>query len=125
MAALRRLLDELAALIEQIEVKTERGTQGALPSLIAENEATTRCIMEGIGTSLHDAGRAGEPPEVADQVRELATTRLSAWSSTSPVFYHVRNTPRAEFNNFEIALLLLENRLGVGTRPPKSSTTTT
>jgi extracellular factor (EF) 3-hydroxypalmitic acid methyl ester biosynthesis protein len=111
---MRRLLDELAALIEQTESKTERGTQGALPRLIAENEATTRRIMEGIGTSLHTAGMAGEAPEVAEQVRELAFARLAAWSSTSPVFYHVRNTPRTEFNNFEIALLLLEHRLGGG-----------
>ena len=114
VAAMRRLLDELAALIEQIEVKVERGTQGALPRLIAENEATTRRIMEGIGTILHDVGMAGAPPEVADQVRELASTRLAAWSSTSPVFYHVRNTPRTEFNNFEVVLLLLEHRLGGG-----------
>ena len=114
VANMRRLLDELAALIEQIEAKIERGTQGALPRLIAENEATTRRIMEGIGTILHDAGMAGEAPEVADQVREEAFARLAAWSSTSPVFYHVRNTPRAEFNNFEIALLLLEHRLGGG-----------
>jgi extracellular factor (EF) 3-hydroxypalmitic acid methyl ester biosynthesis protein len=111
---MRRLLDELAALIEQIEVKIERGTQGALPRLIAENEATTRRIMEGIGTILHDVGVAGEPPEVVDEVRELAAARLAAWSSTSPVFYHVRNTPREDFNNFEIALLLLEHRLGGG-----------
>jgi extracellular factor (EF) 3-hydroxypalmitic acid methyl ester biosynthesis protein len=111
---MRRLLDELAAHIEQIEVKIKRGTQGALPRLIAENEANTRRIMEGIGTILHDVSRAGEPPEVADQVRELASARLAAWSSTSPVFYHVRNTPRQEFNNFEIAVILLENRLGGG-----------
>ena len=107
-------LDELAALIEQIEVIIDRGTQGVLSRLIAENGASTRRIMEGIGTILHDVGMAGEAPEVADQVRELAFTRLTAWSSTSPVFYHVRNTPRAEFNNFEIALLLLEHRLGGG-----------
>ena len=114
VADMRRLLDELAALIEQIEVKIERGTQGALPRLIAENEAATRRIMEGIGTILHEVGRAGEAPEVAAQVRELATTRLVAWSSTSPVFYRVRNTPRAEFSNFEVMLLVLENRLGGG-----------
>ena len=114
MAALRRLLDELAALIEQIEVQTERGTQGTLPRLIAENEATTRRIMDGIGTILHDVAAAGEPPEVADQVYELAASRLASWSSTSPVFYHVRNTPRTEFNNFEIALRLLECRRGGG-----------
>jgi extracellular factor (EF) 3-hydroxypalmitic acid methyl ester biosynthesis protein len=114
VAAMRRLLDELAALIEQIGVKIERGTQGALPRLITENEATTRSIMEGIGTILDDVGRAGEAPEVTDQVRELAFARLAAWSSTSPVFYHVRNTPRTEFNNFEIAMLLLEHRLGGG-----------
>ena len=70
--------------------------------------------MEGIGTILHDVGMAGKPPEVADQVRELVAARLAAWSSTSPVFYHVRNTPRTEFNSFEIALLLLEHRLGGG-----------
>jgi SAM-dependent methyltransferase len=109
-----RLLDDLAALIEQIEVKIERGTQGALPRLIAENEAATRRIMEGIGTILHDVGRAGEAPEVAAQVRELATARLVAWSSTSPVFYRVRNTPREDFSNFEVMLLVLENRLGGG-----------
>jgi SAM-dependent methyltransferase len=113
MAAMGRLLDELAALVEQIEVKIEQGTQGALPRLIAGNEATTRRIMEGIGAVLVDVGMTGAP-EVADQVCELAFTRLAAWSSTSPVFYHVRNTPRAEFNNFEIALLLLEHRLGGG-----------
>jgi hypothetical protein len=111
---MRHLLDELAALIEQIEVKTERGTQGTLPRLIAENEATTRRIMDGIGTILHDVAAAGEPPEVADQVYELAASRLASWSSTSPVFYHVRNTPRTEFNNFEIALRLLECRRGGG-----------
>ena len=111
---MRRLLDELAALIEQTESKTERGTPGALPRLIAESEATTRRIMEGIGILLHDVGSAGEPPEVADQVYELAASRLASWSSTSPVFYHVRNTPRTEFNNFEIALRLLECRRGGG-----------
>ncbi len=109
-----RLLDELTALIEQIEVKIERGTQGGLPRLIAENEATTRRIMEGIGTIFYDIGASGEPPEVVDQVRELAATRLVAWSSTSPVFYHVRNTPREDFSNFEVILLVLENRLGGG-----------
>ena len=111
---MRRLLDELADLIEQIEASVERGAHGGLPRLIAAHEATTRRIMEGIGTLLHDVATAGEPPEVADQVRELVDTRLAAWSSTSPVFYHVRNTPRTEFNNFEIALLLLEHRLGGG-----------
>jgi len=111
---MRRLLDELAALIEQIDVKIERGTQGALPHLIAENEATTRRIMEGIGTILDAVDTSGEPPEMVDQVRELATTRLVAWSSTSPVFYRVRNTPREDFSNFEVMLLVLENRLGGG-----------
>ena len=114
VAALRRLLDELTALIEQIEGSVESGSRGGLPRLIAANEATTRRIMEGIGTVLHDVGMAGEACEVADQVRELAATHLSAWSSTSPVFYHVRNTPRADFNNFEIVVLLLENRLAGG-----------
>jgi extracellular factor (EF) 3-hydroxypalmitic acid methyl ester biosynthesis protein len=111
---MRRLLDELAALIEQIEVKIERGTPGALSRLIAENEATTRRIMEGIGTILHDVGMAGKAPAAADEISKLAAARLATWSSTSPIFYHVRNTPRAEFNNFEIALLLLEHRLGGG-----------
>jgi len=111
---MRRLLDELAALIEQTEGNTERGKPGALARLIAESEAPTRRIMEGIGTLLHDVSAAGEPPEVADQVYELAASRLATWSSTSPVFYHVRNTPRTEFNNFEIALLLLEHRRGGG-----------
>ena len=80
-------------LIQQVKVKTERGTQGALPRLIAETEATTQRIMEGIGTILHDVGMTGEAPEVVDQVRELAFTGLTAWSST-PVFYHVLNARR-------------------------------
>ena len=113
VAAMRRLLDDLAALIEQIEVKIERGTQGALPRLIAENEAATRRIMEGIGTILHDVGRAGEAPEVAAQVRELATTRLVAWSSTSPVSTRAQYASE-DFSNFEVMLLVLENRLGGG-----------
>jgi SAM-dependent methyltransferase len=111
---MQRLLDELTAHIEKIAVSIERGTQGSLPRLIAANEATTRRIMEGIGTILHDVGAPGEPPDVAEQVRELATTRLVAWSSTSPLFYHVRNTPREDFSNFEVILLVLENRLGGG-----------
>ncbi len=82
------------------------------PRLIKANEATTRRIMEGIGMILYAAGTSGEPPEVVDQVRELATNRLVAWSNTSPVFYHVRNTPREDFSNFEVILLVLENRLG-------------
>ncbi len=70
--------------------------------------------MEGIGTLLYDMGASGEPPEVVDQVRELASSQVTAWSSTSPVFYHVRNTAREDFNDFEIILLLLGNRLGGG-----------
>ena len=69
--------------------------------------------MEGIGTILHDVGMAGEPPEVAAR-RRAGGSPTAAWSSTSPVFYHVRNTPCTEFNSFEIALLLLEHRLGGG-----------
>jgi SAM-dependent methyltransferase len=111
---MQRLLDELAALIERIEVSSERGAHGPLARLIAANEATTRQIMEEIGTALHTVGTSGEPPEVVDQVRELAVSRLTAWSSTSPVFYHVRNTPSEDFNNFEIVVLLLENRLAGG-----------
>ncbi len=114
MASMRGLLDELTALIERIEVSVERGTQGSLPRLIAANEATTRRIMEGVGTILHDVGMSEEAPEVANRVRELAAARLATWSSTSPVFYHVRNTPREDFNNFEIVKLLLENRLAGG-----------
>jgi extracellular factor (EF) 3-hydroxypalmitic acid methyl ester biosynthesis protein len=114
VAAVRCLLDELSALIEQIEASVERGTRGSLPRLIADNDAITQRIMEGIGTILHEVGTSGDPPEVADQIRELVVSRLAAWSSTSPVFYHVRNTPREDFNNFEIAMLLLENRLAGG-----------
>jgi SAM-dependent methyltransferase len=112
--AMQRLLDKLTAHIERIEVSVERGTQGNLPRLIAANEATTRHIMQGIGTILHDIGAPGESPDVAEQVHELAITRLIAWSSTSPVFYHVRNTPREDFSNFEVILLVLESRLGGG-----------
>jgi SAM-dependent methyltransferase len=108
--ATRRLLDELAVLIEQIEISVEQGVHGALPSLIAANAATTRRIMEGIGTIFHTVSISGEPPEVADQVRELATARLGAWSSTSPVFYRILHTPRESFDEFEIIVLLLENR---------------
>ena len=111
---MQRLLDELTALIAQIEVSSERAAHGTLPRLIAANEATTRRIMEGIGTLLYAVGTSGEPPEVVDQVRELAVNRLAAWSSTSPVFYHVRHTPSEDFNNFEIVVLLLENRLAGG-----------
>jgi SAM-dependent methyltransferase len=114
VAAMRCLLDKLTALIERIEARVERETRGSLPRLIADNEATTRRIMEGIGTILHDVGISGQPPEVADQVHDLTASRLAGWSSTSPVFYHVRNTPREDFNNFEIAVLLLENRLAGG-----------
>jgi SAM-dependent methyltransferase len=110
LAAMCGLLDELAALIERIEASVERRTPGGLPRLIAANEASTRRIMEGIGTILYNVGMSGEPPEVADQVRELATTRLTAWSSTSPVFYRVLHTSRESFDEFEIIVLLLENR---------------
>ena len=112
--AMQRLLDELTALIAQVEVSSKRGARGTLPRLIAANEATTRQIMEGIGTILYAVGTSGEPPDVVDQVRELAVSRLAAWSSTSPVFYHVRHTPSEDFNDFEIVVLLLENRLAGG-----------
>ena len=114
VAAMQRLLDELAALIEQIEVSVKTGRHGPLSRLIEANEATTRRIMEEIGTNLYAVGASGVPPEVADQVRRLAVSRLVAWSSTSPVFYHVRNTRREDFSNFEVILLVLENRLGGG-----------
>jgi SAM-dependent methyltransferase len=107
---MRCLLDELTALIEQIEVSAKTGTHGTLPNLIAANEATTQRIMEGIGTIFHTVSTAGEPPEVVDQVRELAADRLAVWSSTSPVFYRVLHTPRESFDEFEIIVLLLENR---------------
>jgi extracellular factor (EF) 3-hydroxypalmitic acid methyl ester biosynthesis protein len=111
---MQRLLDQLAAHIERIEVSVEQGTLGNLPQLIAANETTTQRVMQGIGTILHDIGAPGEPPDVAEQVRKLAITRLIDWSSTSPVFYRVRNTPREDFSNFEVILLVLENRLGGG-----------
>jgi len=112
--ALQRLLAELTALIEQIEVSVKSGAHGALPRLIAANEAATRRIMEDIGTLFHDVAASGEPSEVVDRVRELAATRLSAWSSTSPLFYRVLHTSLESFDNFEIAALLVENRLAGG-----------
>jgi SAM-dependent methyltransferase len=111
---MQRLLDELAAQIERIEASVARGTHASLARAIAAHAATTRRIMEGIGTLLQDVGASGEPAAVVDRVRGLAIARLAAWSSTSPVFYHVRNTPREAFNSFEIVELLLENRLAGG-----------
>jgi len=107
---MQRLLDELASHIERIEASARAGLHGPLPRLITANEATTRRIMEEIGTLLHAVGAAGEPPDVVDRVRDLALARIAAWSGTSPVFYQVRNTRRDDFNNFEIMVRLLENR---------------
>jgi SAM-dependent methyltransferase len=114
---MQRLLDELAAHIEQIEVSARTGMHGLLPRLIEANEATTRRVMEGIGMLLHDVTTSGEPSEVTDQVLELAATRLAAWSSTSPLFYHVLHTSRESFDNFEIGAMILENRLAGGDMP--------
>ena len=113
---MQRLLDELTALIAQIEVSIRASRTWRPPaSDCAANEASTRQIMEGIGTILDAVGTSGKSPEVVDRVRdELAVNRLAAWSSTSPVFYHVRNTRREDFNDFEIVVLLLENRLAGG-----------
>jgi hypothetical protein len=108
--AMQRLLDELAAHIERIEASVRTGQHGPLPRLIKANEATTRRLMEDIGTLLHAVGVAGEPSDVVERVRDLALGRIAAWSSTSPVFYQVRNTRRDDFNNFEIMVRLLENR---------------
>ena len=110
---MRHLLDELAALIEQIEGNVQRGA-GILTRLISANEATTRRLMEGIGTILHLVATSEVRPEVIDQVRELVDLRLAAWSNTSPLFYRVLHTSRESFDDFEIVVLLLENRLAGG-----------
>ena len=70
MAAMRCLLDELAALIERIEDNVQRSA-GILTRLIPANAATTRSLMEGIGAILHGVAT----PEVRPRFDQYASWR--------------------------------------------------
>lgn len=112
LSEVQHLLHELSELIRRLEVRCARNPSVRLLSLIEAHEATTRAIMDGLGTTLSEFVAAGPPPHVLAQVRAAVTGRLRAWSSTSPVFYHVLHTPRKAFDGFEITELLLDSRPG-------------
>jgi len=100
----------LAVFIQRIEADVAQGGQGYPHSLIIANEATARRLMEEIGTAINEILVTEASPGVVNQVRELVTSRLVTWSSTSPLFYRVLHTPRDSFDDFEISELLLENQ---------------
>ncbi len=110
-----RLLDELAGLIQQAEGVSDRRTPAQVWDQVKTHEAVTRRIMDQLGLAI-TAFLATRPPEdLVTQTYELVTSRVRAWSATSSLYYHIFNTPRQDFDPFEVTDLLLDRRLGGAT----------
>ncbi len=106
------LLDELANLIQQAERACGRGTPAQVWNQIKMHEGTTRQIMERLGAAINAFLATKPPADRVTQIHELVTSRVRAWSATSPLYFHIFNTSRRELDPFEVTDLLLDRRLG-------------
>ncbi len=107
-----RLLEEIAGLIQQVEARQAHNPAAHLRALIEPYKAKTRSLMDALGAALESLNQAHPPPGVLEQIRSTVSARLRAWSSTSPLFYHIFNTPRHKLGPYEVFDLLLANRSG-------------
>lgn len=109
------LFQRLQALEELIAQAQHVGHQGMTTSALEwarAHEAETRQRMEALGEAIQ-AFLASQPPAPAvERAYTAVTSRLRAWSSTSPTFHHIYHVPRHQFDTFEIADLLLAGRPG-------------
>lgn len=106
------LVNELADLIGRVERASIAGTPATVRQQIKHHEAATSRIMARLGAAINDFLAAAPSADLVAQTQALVTSRLRAWSSSSPLFYHVFNTPRKKLGPYEVFDLLLEKRSG-------------
>lgn len=111
-AELLRRLHALEKLIAEAEDVNRRGLTASAVEWARAHEAETQERLEAIGEAIH-AFLASQPPASAvERAYAAVTSRLRAWSSTSPVFHHIYHVPRHQFDTFEIAELVVAGRPG-------------
>ncbi len=109
-AEVHRLLDALAELIQQVERASNAGTLAATHEQVKAYETRTRQLMDALGTAIHTLLEAQPPAELVERVHSAITSRVRAWSSTSPLFYRIFNTPRHQFDPYEVSNLLIDQQ---------------
>lgn len=107
-----RVLDELADLIQKVGRVGVRRTPAQEWDEVRTYEATTRQIMDRLGTAINAFLTTKPPADRVMQIHELVASRVRAWSATGALYFHIFNTPRQKLDPFEVTDLLLDRRLG-------------
>lgn len=111
-AELLRRLHALEKLIAEAEDVNRKGLTASAVEWARAHEAETRERLEAIGEAIHALLTSQPPASVVERAYAAVTSRLRAWSTTSPVFHHIYHVPRHQFDTFEIADLVLAGRPG-------------
>ncbi len=111
-AELLRRLQALEKLIQEAVDVNPQGMTASAAQWVRDHEAETRARMEAIGAAIHAFLVSRPPAEAVARAYAAVTSRLRAWSSTSPVFHHIYHVPRHRLDTFEIADLVMSGRPG-------------
>lgn len=112
LAEMQQMLDALDGLIRQVEARHAGNPSLHLGRMIEACEPEVRRLMDTLGQMLNDYLGTQPPPNIQAQVCAIVCERVRAWSSTSPLFYHIFNTPRQKLGPYEVFDLLLQKQSG-------------